>query len=132
MLVRFQRLPPPFQPVHDEVIMTKRIQLDEIPYRGIGVGEKVMYLGTSGRTTFIDYGFYRGTHGFIPVVESFSRERKWVIERGRYVQSKQWTIRSRRVYLYRGRIFNLNRVKEMLDIIPTYDDIARLIEPSPE
>lgn len=70
--------------------MTKRVRLNEVPYEGIEVGEKVMYLTTHGKNTSINYGFYCGTYLFTPVVEYFYRERKWVWnkDRKRYVQSK--------------------------------------------
>lgn len=110
--------------------MTKRIQICEESYKGIEVGERVMYLSTSRGHTSMNFGFYRGRLRHIPIVEEFYRELKWEWnkERRRYIQSKQWTVRSRRVFLNLGRVYGINQIKEKLDIIPTYDDIARLID----
>lgn len=112
--------------------MTKRVRLNEVPYEGIEVGEKVMYLTTHGKNTSINYGFYCGTYLFTPVVEYFYRERKWVWnkDRKRYVQSKNWTVSSQRVFLHRRRIFGIKKFTEMLNITPSYDDINRLLKQS--
>ena len=114
--------------------MTKRIQICEESYKGIEVGEKVMYLSTSRGYTSMNFGFYRGRLRHIPIVEEFYRELKWELkwewnkERKCYIQSKQWVVRSRRVFLNLGRVYGINQIKERLDIIPTYDDIVRLID----
>jgi hypothetical protein len=110
--------------------MTKRIQICEEPYKDIQVGERVMYLSTSHGHTSMNFGFYRGRLRHIPIVEEFYRELKWEWnkERGRYIQSKQWIVRSRRVFLNRGRVYGINQIKERLYTIPTYFDIERLID----
>lgn len=109
--------------------MTKRVKLNEVPYKEIQVGEKVMYLSTSYNRTSMNFGFYRGLSAFIPVVESFSRERKWHWdkERKREVQGKHWSIVSRRVFLGRGRVFSAKRISEMISNTPDYADIEKLI-----
>ena len=109
--------------------MTKRVKLNEVPYEGIEVGEKVMFLTTSYHHTSMNFGFYRGLWGFTPVVEFFFREMKWHWneERGRYEQDKFWSITSKRVFLSRRRIYGLNTIKEKLEIIPTHNDLARII-----
>lgn len=113
--------------------MTKRVKLNEVPYEGIEVGEKVMFLTTSYRRTSINFGFYRGLYGLTPVVEFFFREMKWHLnkDRGRYEQDEFWSITSKRVFLTRQRIYGLNSIKESMDLIPTYNDIARMIERLP-
>lgn len=110
--------------------MTKRVQINEVPYQGIQVGEKVMFLSTSFSSTRVNYGFYRGTRMSDPVVEYFYRERKWRWddERKKYIQDKNWTISSRRVFLARRRVFNVKTLQRMFDCIPTKEFLAELIE----
>lgn len=109
--------------------MTKRVQLNEVPYKEIQVGDKVMFLSTSRRYTSMNFGFYRGLWGFTPVVEQFSRERKWHLnERGRYVQDSHWTVVARRIYLPNRRVFSINRIGAMIENTPDYDDIQKLID----
>lgn len=110
--------------------MTKRVQIVEESFNGIQVGEKVMYISRSYGTTHVNYGFYRGTHLFDPVVEYFYRERKWrwVAEKNKYVQDKDWSIGSRRVILPRRRIFNCATLQKMFDAVPTPDTLAEMIE----
>lgn len=108
--------------------MTKRCELNEVPYKNIQVGEKVMYLSRSSGYTSMDFGFYRGMNGFTPVVEKFYRERKWHLdkERDRYVQDDHWSTVSRRVHLHLGRLFSNKRINEMISRTPDCIDIELL------
>lgn len=108
--------------------MTKRLELNEVPYKGIQVGEKVMFLASSFGHTGMDFGFYRGLSQFTPVVEVFYRERKyrWNKERQRYVQDQHFSISSRRVFLKLRRVWSADTIKERIGITPSYEDLAKL------
>ena len=108
--------------------MTKRVQLNEVPYKEIQVGEKVVFLSSSHSYTSMNFGIYRGLYGLTPVVEHFSRERKWHLDdRGRYVQDNHWSIVARRIHLPKGRVFSINRIGAMIEDTPDYKDIEALI-----
>lgn len=109
--------------------MTKRVILDEVPYKGIEVGEKVVFLATSFGNTYVGSGFYRGLNFSTPVVEYFHKKKKWYWdkEKMRYFQDKNFTIVSRRVYLALGRVWSAKTIKEdVIDPTPSYEDLLEL------
>lgn len=110
--------------------MTKRVQLIEEPFNGIQVGDKVMFISSSFSSTRVNYGFYRGTHRSVPVVEYFYQKRKWYWDRNKmkYFQDKKWTIGSRRVFLSLGRVFNCNTLQTMFADTPTKEYLTELLE----
>ncbi len=110
--------------------MSQRIQLDEIPYRGINIGEKVMYLVTSYHHTSMGFGFYIGVSNGVPVVERFDRERKWHHKDGKWVRDKHWTLVSRRVYLQLGRVYSTETIGAMIANTKDRKYIEDLIENS--
>lgn len=109
--------------------MTKRVVLNEVPYKGINVGEKVMYLSGSGQCTGMDFGFYRGLHRNLPVVERFYSEKKWhwdAAHRKMYRDTFESLI-SRRVVLKRRRIWSISTLKVEINNTPTAEDIQAKI-----
>lgn len=108
--------------------MAKRINLEEKPYNGILIGEKVMYLATSYQHTYMDFGFYRGMSNGIPVVERFDRERKWNYKNDEWVQDEHWTLVSKRVYLQLGRVYSTDTIGAMIANTRDRKYIEKLIE----